>query len=503
LEQRTTVRDSKDPMVGARRLHFDGELEGLFLRDYFNNSLGLSRAALVCSTLLFVAFGFLDPYTIPSAVREVWFLRFAVVFPILLIVIGLSFMSVYRRIMQPALGFVLMAVGFGLIGMTMLARPDELGYLLYPMGLLLVPMIGYAFVRLRFWYAAIPNFLNVAVYFVAATTYQHSLETSRGVASLLSQAFFMLSMNVIGVATCYSLELNARRAFVSNYLLEQERAGEQRGRERTEAMLLVLSQAIGGVVHDLGTPLTAVQLGAQTLDLYVDSGLNSPAELKELTTIINNGAEMLNHLRISLMEQTRVLQGKPIPIEPVPTDIRSLVEAAVSFQKPEYRRARAMTMQGENIQIEADAMKMTTVWMNLIGNALKYSDGEVRIEWKTVGNWLLVSIGDQGKEGRGLSREQADQLFVAFGRLDSHAAVEGTGLGLLSVRRIVEAHGGEVFIEGGEDGASFSTARGTYPPMRSDTIRTAFVVAAPLQAAHESNSSNSSGETREASHSLS
>jgi len=503
LEERNTVRDSKDPMVGARRLRFDGELEQLFLRDYFNSSIDLSRAALICSTLLFVAFGFLDPYTIPSAVKQVWFLRFVVVFPILLIVIGLSFLPVYRRIMQPALSFVLVTVGFGLIGMTMLARPDELGYLLYPMGLLLVPMIGYAFVRLRFWYAAIPNFVNVAVYFVAAMTVQHSLETSRGVASLLSQAFFMISMNVIGVATCYSLEVNARRAFVSSYLLEQERAGEQRGRERTEGMLLVLSQAIGGVVHDLGNPLTAVQAGAQTLDLYLDNGLNSTVELKELTAIINNGAAMLNHLRVSLMEQTRVLQGKPIPIDPVRTDIRSLVEAGVSFQKPEHRLTRSMTIQGENVQIEADTMKMTTVWMNLIGNALKYSDGDVRIEWRTVDNWLLVAIGDQGKEGRGISREQADQLFVAFGRLDSHAGVEGTGLGLLSVRRIVEAHGGEVFIEGGEDGASFSTARGTYPPMRSDTIRTAFVVAAPLQTTHESNSANSSEETREASHSLS
>ncbi len=429
-----------------------------------------------------MAFGFLDPYTIPSAVKQVWLIRYGAVLPVLLVIIALSFFPIYRKIMQPALSVSLITVGFGLIAMTTLARPEELGYLLYPMGLLLVPMIGYAFVRLRFWYATVANLINALVYFAAAIGIQHVLATPRGVASIISQAFFIGSINVIGVATCYSLELYARRAFVSNYLLEQERAGEQRERERTEAMLLVLSQAIGGVVHDLGNPLTSVQLGAQTLDLYLDNGLNSPEELKELTSIINRGAEMLNHLRVSLMEQTRVLQGKPIPIDPAPTSIRSMIEAGVAFQNPRYRTERGITLRGEDVEIQADSMKMTTVWMNLIGNALKYSNGEVRIEWRIEGNWFLVSVGDQGQNGRGITREQAQQLFVAFARLDSHSAVEGTGLGLLSVRRIVEAHGGEVFIEGfSPDDAPFSTAHNDFPSMMSETIRSAFVVALPLR----------------------
>ncbi len=492
------MRDSKDPLSGAKRLHFDRELERLFLDDYYNKSIGLSRLALVCSTLLFALFGFLDPYAIPSAFKHVWFIRFGIILPALLFVIALSFFPVYRKIMQVALSSVLLIVGCGLVAMTMLSQPDELGYLLYPMGLLLVPMIGYSFVRLRLWYATVPNFLNVAVYFIAAIQIQGILDTPRGVASILSQGFFMVSINVIGVAACYFLELYARRAFVASYLLEQERAGEQRKRERTESMLLVLSQAIGGIVHDLGNPLTSVQVGAQTLDLYLDSGLNSPLELKELTSIINNGAEMLNHLRLSLMEQTRVLEGKPIPLSPVRTPVRRLVEASIAFQKPHFLENRVLTLRGDEIEIEADALKMTTVWMNLLGNAFKYSSGEVRIEWRTLGDWVLVAIGDEGQNGRGLTREQADQLFVAFGRLDSHLNVEGTGLGLLSVRRIVEAHGGEVFIEGFEGEASFSTARESFPSMLSESLRSAFVVALPhKEGVQESSVSSSDEEMRD------
>jgi signal transduction histidine kinase len=472
-------------MSGAKRLHFAGELERLFLADYYENSVGMCRAALICSTVLFVAFGILDPYAIPSATGKVWLLRYGVVFPLLLVLIALSFLPVFRKIMQPAVGLILMVVGFGVIGMTTLAKPDELGYLLYPMGLLLVPMIGYAFVRLRFWFATIPNLINVLAYFGAAIGFQNVLDTPRGVASIVSQAFFIISINIIGIATCYSLEFYARRAFIANYLLEQERAGEQRKREQTETMLSVLSHAIGGVVHDLGTPLTSVQLGAQTLEMYLDSGQDSHEELKELTGIINSGANMLNHLRLSLMEQTRVLEGKPIPIDAAKTSLCDLIQASVAFQKPDFLASRSIVLSGEATEIEVDAMKMTTVWMNLIGNALKYSDGAVHIRWTAVDNSFFVAVGDEGRAGQGISRDQANQLFVAFGRLDSHSDVKGTGLGLLSVRRIVEAHGGEVFIEGWDDGARFSTARGAYPSMLEEPMRSAFVVACPQKVSSE------------------
>ncbi|RYE52784.1 MAG: ATP-binding protein [Sphingobacteriales bacterium] len=88
--------------------------------------------------------------------------------------------------------------------------------------------------------------------------------------------------------------------------------------------------------------------------------------------------------------------------------------------------------------------------------------------------------------GKGITLEQAQKLFVAFGRLDVHAEVEGTGLGLLSVRHIVDAHGGEVFIEGTVDGLAgskpFSTAQKVYPSVLPEGFRTAFVVVCPLVA---------------------
>ena len=99
---------------------------------------------------------------------------------------------------------------------------------------------------------------------------------------------------------------------------------------------------------------------------------------------------------------------------------------------------------------------------------------------------LLIAVCDEGMKGKGITRAQAEKLFTAFGRLETHAAIEGTRLGLLSVRKIVEAQGGAAFIEGRENGAPdaplFSTAAESYPSMLRENLRTALVVTCPLAA---------------------
>ncbi|RYX83025.1 hypothetical protein EON83_16640 [bacterium] len=274
-----------------------------------------------------------------------------------------------------------------------------------------------------------------------------------------------------------------RNEFLTKYVLQQERNTERQKREQTEKMLHILSQAIGGIVHDLGNPLTTVQGGAQTLiDIADDDDIDREL-VRVFAEMITNGAQMLNYLRLSLLEQTRVLEGKAVPVELKSVSLRELIEAGAHYQKPKFAAGRHITFDGEDIEVCVDEMRIVTVFMNLIGNALKYSDGEVRIKWCLHDEYVLIAILDQGKVGKGISREEADNLFVPFGRLDNHAQIEGTGLGLLSVRQIAEAHEGEVYIEGYTDGTSkslpFSTAQSYYPPTLEDGFLTAFVTACP------------------------
>ena len=208
----------------------------------------------------------------------------------------------------------------------------------------------------------------------------------------------------------------------------------------------MLAQAIGGIVHDLGNPLTVVQMGAELVEMQADSG--DAAAIRETNGAVLEGAQMLNALRLSLIEQTRVLEGRPIPVSLWAEPLRPILEAGTRFQNPRFASGRRISLVGEDLEVYADRPKLVTVFMNLIGNALKYSDGEVRVVWRAAGDAVLVGVLDHGTAGRGICEAQARRLFVPFGRLEAHADVEGTGLGLVSTRKIVEAHGGEVFVEG-------------------------------------------------------
>lgn len=275
----------------------------------------------------------------------------------------------------------------------------------------------------------------------------------------------------------------ARGAFEVNRRLAGLQVQERAKRVETENMLRVLNGAIGGIVHDLGNPLTAVQTGAELTNQVLGDDQTSMDMLRDLNGTVLRGARMLSFLRVSLIEQSRAIEGKPVPIEPKPVSIRSIVDAGASFQQARFTK-HTLSIESEDAQICADEMKMVTVLMNLIGNALKYSDDGVGVTWQRQENMLQIAVMDVGKYGRGITQEQATHLFMPFGRLAAHAEIEGTGLGLLSVRKIVEAHGGEVWIEGFEDGTPSSPRFCTHPDECSSLLTepylTAFVITCPL-----------------------
>ncbi len=165
-------------------------------------------------------------------------------------------------------------------------------------------------VRLQMLWAALVQMLFFGMFLQAATTLLNiPLREVWGTAQYLLVIQVVLTLNLA------IQERLQRETFLANHLLAEERADERRKRERTEAMLGVLGQAIGGIVHDLGNPLTSVQTGAETLRSVMEEETRNRALEGEMLDIVTDGAQMLEYLRLSLLEQTQVLEGKPIPIE--------------------------------------------------------------------------------------------------------------------------------------------------------------------------------------------
>lgn len=473
-----------DYSLYLRHLRFPRALESAFQKDYYRRVRALMRAGLLAATVLLCLLG-LSEYatghsiTLLLRVGGPWLLVFAVFFAAL---------TWRRRVWpwQPACLVVYSGVSaftMGAVAREIHGNADPSGQQLSFLTIAFLLWIIDAFVllRLQWRWAAAMLLVTCLIYYWAATAI---LAVPGGMVAAGFSSSLWFAVILLGLAS-YLQDRLFRAAFLAHHLLARRESDERHKRERTEHMLHVLSQAMGGIVHDLGNPLTAVQTGAQSLQAFAADDVLDRPTLHEFLEIIADGAQMLDYLRLSLLEEARVLEGKPIPVQRKNASIHDIVEAGARYQKPRLTSGHQITIVGQDLQLCVDAAKLITVFMNLIGNALKYSDGEIRITWRTDAEQLRIAVLDQGRAGRGLTRAQADRLFVPFGRLAAHHKIEGTGLGLLSVKRIVEAHGGEVFIEGYSDGtlstAPFTTARGSYPAMLTDGFRTAFVVVCPLR----------------------
>jgi light-regulated signal transduction histidine kinase (bacteriophytochrome) len=106
-----------------------------------------------------------------------------------------------------------------------------------------------------------------------------------------------------------------------------------------------------------------------------------------------------------------------------------------------------ITVADDMPRVFVDAPLMVGVFQNLIGNALKFRaerPPEVRVSWADAGDQWEFSVADNGI---GIEPEYADRIFVIFQRLHAKDAYPGTGIGLAMCRKIIEYHGGRIWLD--------------------------------------------------------
>jgi len=152
----------------------------------------------------------------PQQKTTIWFIRFAVVCPLLLVVLLISFSDFFERYMQPILASILNVAGGGIICMIAIA-PSPVSYYYYA-GLMLVFMWGYMFIRLRFLWAALAGWVLVILYEVVVIWIN---PTPFDI--LINNNFFLISANALGMLASYFIEFYARHDFFLTQQLEIER----------------------------------------------------------------------------------------------------------------------------------------------------------------------------------------------------------------------------------------------------------------------------------------
>lgn len=216
---------------------------------------------------------------------------------------------------------------------------------------------------------------------------------------------------------------------------------------------------VATVTHELKTPLSSMRLLVDTL---LDGNYTNQRQCKEYLELISHENERLSRMIDSFLTFSRMERNKQVfDFQPVsPADI---VHAAAQAVQPKMNQpgCRFSVLVNENLpQIHADKDAMTTVLVNLMDNAYKYSNPDKTIELKAYSENGKVCFAVKDN-GIGISRRLQKKIFDRFFQADSRLSrsAEGCGLGLSIVKFIVNAHKGTIDVNSKLENGSIFTVR--------------------------------------------
>jgi light-regulated signal transduction histidine kinase (bacteriophytochrome) len=153
-----------------------------------------------------------------------------------------------------------------------------------------------------------------------------------------------------------------------------------------------------------------------------------------------------------------------------PTGLNSIVAEVIAILEPDGEGRQVKWLISDLPAVECDPVLVKQIFQNLLANALKFtrprSGAIIEVSHKQEGGQAVFTVRDNGI---GFSMKYVDKLFGVFQRLHSADEFEGTGIGLVTVQRIVHKHGGRVWAEGEADkGAAFYFTLGGEKQMESN-----------------------------------
>ncbi|WP_374593131.1 ATP-binding protein [Aquabacterium sp.] len=206
------------------------------------------------------------------------------------------------------------------------------------------------------------------------------------------------------------------------------------------------SEFLSRMSHELRTPLNAVIGFAQLLRMDSQQPL-SAAQRGKIALIERAGAHLLAVIG-DVLDLSRIDSGSlPLSLEPVL--VEASLDEAMQLVAVAAREAGIEIEPGclsQVLHVQADRLRLRQILVNLLSNAVKYNRPGGRVMtrcWREAGQ-VAVEVSDTG---RGLTPEQCTHLFEPFNRLGAESTgVEGTGIGLVIVRRLIELMGGHIEV---------------------------------------------------------
>jgi len=205
------------------------------------------------------------------------------------------------------------------------------------------------------------------------------------------------------------------------------------------------TEFISTAAHELRTPLTSIQGFSELLLMRDDF---TEKERKKYLEYINKQSAGLAVIINDILDVSRIESGKSINLDKKVCRLGDDIKQIVSyFESTAQHHTIELELPEKALELLCDKDKMSQVFSNLLSNAIKFSPegGAIKVKAEVIGDQYHFSIQD---EGTGITPEEVEKIFDKFYRIDaSDTAIGGTGLGTTIVKQIVEAHGGEVWVE--------------------------------------------------------
>lgn len=194
--------------------------------------------------------------------------------------------------------------------------------------------------------------------------------------------------------------------------------------------------------HDLQEPLRMVASYTQLLGKRYKDKLDDDA--RDFINFAVDGANRMQRLINDLLEYSRVTtKGNPF----VNADLSAVVDLAVANLHEKIMETGSVITKESLPVINGDEIQLMRVFQNLIDNAIKFKGKDaprIYINSNETRGKVIISVKDNGI---GIESKYKDKVFVIFQRLHSHSNYPGTGIGLAICKRIIERHGGNIWLE--------------------------------------------------------
>ncbi len=265
----------------------------------------------------------------------------------------------------------------------------------------------------------------------------------------------ILKNEILGFSRLQQINQQLEQEIIRRKQIEKDlRHAKNRAEEASQAKSIFLAN----MSHELRTPMNAV-LGFSKI-MQSDPDITD-AQRQNLNIINRSGSHLLNLIN-DILDMAKIEAGRVV-IEPEPFDLGEAIRDIVDMMRERAENKHLQLLHVEQSDfprfVEADPYKFRQILINLIGNAIKYTDTGTVTLWLNVKKhdeadkmWLICEVEDTGV---GISPEDQEKIFEPFVQVGKNSAQKGTGLGLPITKKYLSLMGGTLSVRSKTNQGSF------------------------------------------------